>query len=63
MLGHLLTDDLHLFTALGTFAFFFTEFMLHGVGLDVLGKLVKAAGLLLARNYSKPPHKDLIGLT
>ena len=44
MFGNLLADDLHLFTALGTFAFFFTEFMLHGVGLNVLGKLVEAAG-------------------
>ena len=47
MFGDLLADDFHLFTAIGTSAFFFTELMLDGVGLDVLGELVKAAGLLL----------------
>ena len=48
MLGYLLTDNLHLFTALGTFAFFFTKLMLDSIGLDVLGKLVKAADLFLS---------------
>ena len=48
MLGDLLADDFHLFTALGAFALFFAELMLDSVGLDVLGKLVEAAGLLLA---------------
>ena len=48
MLGDLLADDFHLFTALGAFALFFTELMLDGVGLDVLGKLVEAAGLFLS---------------
>ncbi len=48
MLGYLFTDDLHFFAALGTFALFFTEFMLNGIGLDVLRELVEAAGLLLA---------------
>ena len=48
MLGHLLADNLHLFTALGTFALFFTEFVFNGVGLNVLRKLVEAAGLFLS---------------
>ena len=48
VLDDLLADDLHLFTALGTFAIFSAELMLDGVGLDVFGKLVEASGLLLA---------------
>ena len=48
VLGDLLADDFHLFTALRTLLLFITELVLHNIGFYVFGKLVKATCLLLA---------------
>ena len=39
VIGDILVDDFHLFTAVRTLAIFFTELLLNGIVLDVLGKL------------------------
>ena len=49
MLCDLSADDFHFFAAFGALLLLFAEIVLDDVGLDILGELFEAAGLLPAR--------------